>query len=207
MKKIFTLLFSFSLPLFLMAQTQSKLDIGLRYMEEQKEALGLTQQDVEGMIVSDNYVSKHNGVTHIYFNQTHKGIPIYNAIFNVNITKENNVPFHGNRFHSDVKSKVNTTKASIDAQEAVEYVAKSLDVTMTKSVNALEQISDIHFVVEAESLSNSVIPVKLKYQAMKDGTLRLVWDVEVDMVDNADYWSIRVDANIRYIPMTLISVL
>ena len=43
-------------------------------------------------------------------------------------------------------------------------------------------------------ISRDPIPAKLMYQPLEDGSVRLVWDLVINRVDNPDWWNIRVDA-------------
>ena len=50
------------------------------HLLQQAPELGVLQGDLEGLIVTDRYTSKHNGVTHIYLRQTVNGaVEVINA--------------------------------------------------------------------------------------------------------------------------------
>jgi hypothetical protein len=49
-------------------------------------------------------------------------------------------------------------------------------------------------VFEKGELSVEDIPVRLVYQPMPDGSLRLAWDLNIQQMDGAHWWSLRVDA-------------
>ena len=59
--------------------------IALDFVSKQPKKWNLTEQDVASYYVQDSYASEHNGVTHVYLIQQHKGIELYNAIINVNV--------------------------------------------------------------------------------------------------------------------------
>ena len=42
--------------------------------------MGLSAQDVADVRVTDEYRSKHNGITHVWLQQQHAGIPVFNAL-------------------------------------------------------------------------------------------------------------------------------
>jgi extracellular elastinolytic metalloproteinase len=52
------------------------LDAARKYLQENKQQLGLTGADLNGAVVTDQYTDAHNGVTHVYFQQQHKGIAV-----------------------------------------------------------------------------------------------------------------------------------
>ncbi|MES1226950.1 MAG: hypothetical protein ABUT20_66365, partial [Bacteroidota bacterium] len=63
-----------------MAQQQSKLDLALRFIENQHSAWALSKDDISDLAVSDMYESENNGVTHMYLIQRYDGIEIHTAI-------------------------------------------------------------------------------------------------------------------------------
>ena len=91
---------------FAWAQQQSKLDIALRYIEQNREKWDLTETDIVDMVVNDQYQSKHNGVTHTYLIQRHASIEVYNAIMGVHITENGRVAHATNRFIPSLTSEL-----------------------------------------------------------------------------------------------------
>lgn len=177
----------------LVGQNSSPQSISLKYVEQQAKAWQLTAADYQDAVVSDQVNSKHNGVTHIYLQQTVGGVPIHNAISTVNL-KDGAVFHAANNFISDAASRVVGGKApSISAAEAVKQAAEQLGIASPEVVATKTQGSVSVFA--PSNISNSDIPVKQMYQLTAEGKLRLTYDLSIDMVKNADYWSVRVDAN------------
>ena len=67
------------------------LDIAREFLSTELSKLGFHQSDLEDVVVTDMYQSNHNGVTHIYFQQRYQGLPIANALANVNVTLDGQV--------------------------------------------------------------------------------------------------------------------
>ena len=84
------------------AQRQSNLDLAMRFMESQEKAWGLVSSDLSDVLVSDRYQDEHNGVEHFYFQQTYKGIPIFNAVTSVHIDRQGHIYDSPSRFVGDV---------------------------------------------------------------------------------------------------------
>lgn len=184
----------FSIGNFAYSQSHSSLDNALRYIKQNHEKWDLTNEDVTDMGISSQYKTDHNEVTHIYFIQRSQGIEVYNAILNANILPTGKILSVGNRFVPNLGSKVNTHIPILSASEAIQSAAKYLELPSTEIPRIKEQISDQEFLFEKGNISNTDIPVKLRFQPMEDGTVRLAWDLSIDMKKNADYWSLRVDA-------------
>lgn len=176
------------------AQMQSSLDIGLRYMEGKYQEWGLERADINDFAISNQYQSKHNGVTHLYFIQRHAGIEVYNAITSVHVTPNGKVLNVGNRFIANLESKVNTTSPQISATQAIQYALGHLGQNTKSDIIVKEQISNKEFVFSKGDYSLSDVPVTLRFQPTKENGVRLAWDLAIDQMDGSDYWSIRVDA-------------
>ena len=182
----------FIFPVF--SQTQLPLDIALRSIESEYKNLGLTSDDVRDIAVSDQIRTAHNGMTNIYFIQRHAGIEVYNAILNYTISKDGKIIYTGNRFIPAISSKINTNKPTLTPQKAILAAAKILGAGNIDKPRLLTQSSDHSFVFDKGELSRSDIPVKLRYQLMKDGSVKLAWDLAIDYKGANDYWSMRIDA-------------
>ncbi len=175
------------------AQSQTTLDIALRYLENNYKSYDLTSGDISDLVVSDIYKSNHNGVTHIYLKQRSNEIEVYNAIFNLNI-KDGKVFHTGNRFITGLYQKVNTASPSITAAQAVQKTLADLGFPNTNDLRLKEQLDENAFVFEKGNYSYVDIPVQLSYQPLENGEVRLAWDLSIDQVGGNDYWSVRVDA-------------
>ena len=85
MKKLLPLCMGVVFLLGLTAETawaQRVSQRAIAFVESNAAALGLTDADVRGMLVTDEYKTRHNGVTHVYLQQGYQGIGVYNALLN-----------------------------------------------------------------------------------------------------------------------------
>ncbi|MBP7184774.1 MAG: T9SS-dependent M36 family metallopeptidase, partial [Saprospiraceae bacterium] len=190
---IFTLFFLF-IAVSLSAQDRSKLDIAIKYMEEQAPKWGLTKQDVSEFKLSSEYQSKHNGVTHIYLNQSKNNIEVFNAIINLNIAQNDKVIFAGNRFVQDLAAKVNTSTAQINESQAIQSAISHLGMSSVTPLKLLRSESGKK-IFDGGLISKRDIPVKLMYYVTKEKKARLAWNLEIEQVGTSDYWNIFVDAS------------
>ena len=194
MKKIY-LLSGLILCLFMQANAQnaSLKDAGIDYINKKAKAWNLTETDFEDAIVSSEVYTKHNGVTFLYLNQTYKGTPIYNAI-SVLSFKDGKVFHSVNGFHSNIEERIIGAKtAALSPSQALYKVAKQLEIAGPQ-VSMQKAVGD-EVIFDGMNISREEIPVKPMYQLTEEGKLVLSYDLSILMMDNADYWSIRVDAN------------
>jgi uncharacterized repeat protein (TIGR01451 family) len=181
---------------FISAQSQPALDIAQKHLQENVKALNLSPADLEDYKVQDNYVSAHNGVTHLYLIQKHQGIEVYNGMININILPNGKVLNLGNRFIADLQSRVNTTSPQISAKQAVEKVIQHFNViTEVPYVLAeAERVNDQEIIFTHQGIALEPIKTKLYYQPLEDKSVRLVWQVNLYEENAQNWWNARIDA-------------
>lgn len=188
------LLFFTTLIFYANAQKQTQLDVALRYVEQQHEKWQLTDADVADMAVNDSHTSKHNHVTHFYFMQRHASIPVHNAIMGVHVTKDRKVGFATNRFVSDLANKINAVSPRLSPKEAIVAAAQALALPNKAKPDFSHKTETGVAVFEDANISRVPIKVRLMYQPMEDGSVRLAWDLAIHEITTPDYWSVRIDA-------------
>ena len=124
--------------------------------------------DLEGITVTDEYTSDHNGVTHVYLRQARDGVPVVGAEATVNV-KDKVVVYSGNRFIHDIAD------------------SASGSPVLTPQVAVTKAVAD----AGADRGAVKAAP-KLVYRALEDGSARLSYNVEV--VTEQHWWNIFVDA-------------
>ncbi len=178
----------------LLAQQQSPLDLALRHIEQSLDEWGLVSNDIVDIVVSDQYVSKHTGVTHLYFIQRYANVPVHNAINGVHITLDGKVAFSTNRFVDNLAERINTTSPQLSAYQALEQAAQHLGVSLEQPLRLIKQEGS-RYTFNGGELAHNDIRVRPMYTFLRNtDEVRLSWDMAIDQIGTADYWSIRVDA-------------
>ncbi|NNE27716.1 MAG: DUF11 domain-containing protein, partial [Saprospiraceae bacterium] len=193
MKKISLLFGLFVLPIFLFCQNTQKEGIGLEFAQTHLLELGVSGEDIQDMIITDHYTSRHNGVTHIYYNQAYKGIPVHNALFNVNISKDNEVFHYGNRLYPALESKIKGETPQINPVDALAVQLNEVGLGKKEIPQLLKRESDTKFVFAAADYSEGNISVDLKYYPQGDD-LVLAYEVKLLEKENPNYWHTVVNA-------------
>jgi len=96
MKNNYTLAFTLISTLFLSSllyaqETLSGSDYGTviqSYLNQKSTELNLQPTDIQDIVVNKEFYSKKTKITHVYINQRHQGVPIYNAISSVRLKKQ-----------------------------------------------------------------------------------------------------------------------
>ncbi len=191
--KIILSLVLISLTSFCYSQAE-KINLGSNFIASNLGQFGLVESDINSMIVTDMYQSKHNGVTHIYYTQAIDGIPVHNAVINVNLTKDNQVLFSNSTFVEDVQKKVQKSADKLSAIEAVNFTAQDLGFKNPEPVQLLKSVSENELTFKKSTFSDGDIRVKKKYFLTEDNTVELVWEVNFADSRNDDSWNSMVSA-------------
>ncbi|MBW1785351.1 MAG: M36 family metallopeptidase, partial [Deltaproteobacteria bacterium] len=159
-------------------------DIALAYIGQNANALGLSQDASEELIVSDEVPDAHTGAVHIYLQQRISGIDVFNGVMNVSVAGDGSVMCVGNRLAKGSDKAAKTRAATLSPAQAV----KSLDPIETPGG------SEQKIVFSDAGISREPIPVRLVYQPVDDKNLRLAWEVKIFEREADHFWNLRVDA-------------
>ena len=161
------------------------------YFEREQATLGLTKTDFSDFEIKNEHSSRQFDISYAYAHQRYQGIVIYNAIANFAFN-DNEIRLTGNRFISDITSRVNTTSPAISKTDAIYQAAIQLGINVSKSVD-IDKTKDDHgnTVYAASEISTELIPVYLCY-TLDGEDLKLTWDLSI--LHGNDWWSVRVDA-------------
>lgn len=159
------------------------------HLDANRATFGLTAADLTGMTVSDSYATRHNGLRHVYWQQRHAGIPVWNGIANVNLRADGSLVYLGSRFVPNLAGSANATAPLITASDAVRRAADHLGLiagtlAAVRTPGGAEQA----VVFSGDGFSRSEVPVSLVYYKT-----RLAWDVRIEP-DSLHYWEVLVDA-------------
>jgi extracellular elastinolytic metalloproteinase len=194
--KIFsTMMLLMFLSISAWSQLQNPVDLAIRHLQENKTQWNLTEADIADLVVSNNYVSSASGASMVYLMQRYQGVKVYNAIYNVGISKEGKVVHAASRIIPNIVNKVGASSSpSLTPEAAIASALSHLNVAMGDVVVQKERKNDQEFVFEKGAYSNTEIKVNLQFYPTNENKVELAWEVEIDMVSNSDYWNVKVDA-------------
>lgn len=169
-------------------------ETALRFLQGNPTQFNLTREDVSDVRITDAFVSKHNGLTHVWVQQQHAGIPVYNALFGLHVRPDGSVLHLGHRFVPGLAKSVNTTLPSLSAGRALELAMANLGFTGFKAPNVKRKINERNWVFEGGAISRSEIPVTICYALDGSKKPRLAWNLTIDQANSSDWWTMNVDA-------------
>lgn len=147
----------------------------------------------ENLLIVNQHKSKPSGLTHVYVNQMHNDIKIYNAISNIAFNSRGGVFYEKNKFieHSS-NERSNPTLTSVEAVNRVaeHFGQDSKNETTIKTAFNNKQSKTV---LENNNIASTDITAELFY-VNRIGTLVLVWSISYEKSDDHFWWDTKVDA-------------
>lgn len=163
------------------------------YLKTHAKSLEVSDFDIENAEIVDMYTSKHNGVTHIYYNQKYNNIPVLDAILVLNITKDEKLLYAANDFVPELSSKINSTKSLVAPGDAILATAAALGIADAEAPVFLKKDNNDRLTYARTSYSDGPIEARQIYYV--DGEdVKLAWELVFEQSKSDDSWSSRVDA-------------
>jgi extracellular elastinolytic metalloproteinase len=150
-------------------------EIALAYLRGQGQRFGLAGADLSGLVVIREYVSQHNGVTHVYLRQHLNGIEVAGADLAVHVARDGSIVDASGAVVPNLAGQRASQRPSLDEGRAVESALRHLGLTRA--------------LVAPDS-----IPSRLVYQPVDGRTVRLAWQVEIEETSGEHWWNVKVDA-------------
>ena len=155
---------------------------------------GFKPTDVEQIEITNQYTSKHNGVTHVYFRQKYQGVEVFNGVGSIHIKNNQTVAFNQS-FVKDIAVKAQVLKTNVSPNTAIyntaSHLALQAPAVLAKTALSLEnnKIS----LTDAIS-STEPINVQLYYFVTESGELKLTYNTNWLDAKTNNCWNVRVDA-------------
>ena len=163
------------------------------YLDNNREKLRLTTQDVSDWVIESEVPGSGTGITSTYVVQRHQGIEVFNAQSNVWI-KGGSVLNMESNFRANVASRVNTTTPNLTVLQAIASAYAKLGVTKSPNFSIVETLSNKSFKLNDGIDLEEIISAKLVYQTTKENQLNLAWGFQFYSPANGDLLDLRVDA-------------
>lgn len=170
-------------------------ELAVDYLIREHASLGLRGSELEHR-VRDVVPTRHNGLTHVYVQQTVDGIDVDGAITTVNVMSDGVILSVANTFVQDAPARVNRSAPALDAQAAYAIAASYLKVPMAQAPQPMggRGGANQHHLFPGGQLSRQPVPAELIYVREGD-ELRLAWNLTIDRFDSETFWAeLRIDA-------------
>lgn len=173
------------LSAFSLSAQQSNIDAVKQYLLDQET---FSEQDVAELVVTDQYGSQHNGVTHVYGSQAIGGVRITNSSFSAVFNKEGELIHVSTNLIQLKGQQIGPSNPSTDANSAIlNTIGNDIPgVEITSNLDKLVLSNQNGFSHETE--------VKLVYFKTPESGIRLAWNFNVDMPAKDHWWDFYIDA-------------
>jgi hypothetical protein len=165
------------------------------WVQGHRNDYGLTGPDVSEMAVSSQVPSRHNGVTHVYFQQRYRGIDVHTGILNVNVGPDGRVLGSGSRFVPRIASAAAGQNALRSAVDAAAAAAGHLGLAPSRPFEVLGTArgADRRTTLSDGGVAVRPIDARLVWLPVGSG-VRLAWSLEIEEVSGEHWWLAFVDA-------------
>lgn len=169
----------------------------LAHVKKNAAELGLEPRDVAGLSVSDAYVSGSSGVTHVYFQQQHQGVPVHNALLSAAVLPDGTVAHVSSRLIPALASKIAGAGPGLSARGAAEAAARHLGLRPSGPFREISRGNggERRTTLSPAGLASDPVEARLVYYPTEGGEVRLTWQVTVGMTPDAHVWRLRLDAS------------
>lgn len=167
--------------------------IAKNFISDHVQLLGLTESDLKDMELV-NTVESISGVTHYYFRQSYKGIPVYNGQLQTHVTSQGAISHVSNSFIPKLADSVYSLSPKIGASQAMMAAAQALNINIKEQPLLIEQGSNVQgtAVFSHSQLSPDPIKAKLVLVPMSPGTTALAWNFQFKM--NSSWPDVTINA-------------
>ena len=175
-----------------MASAQDATSVVRAWLQANHEVHGLEATDVADWWVTSASTDR-KGVSYLYIQQRANGLPLQGAVANFAV-REGRVLTFGNRLQAGLATRVPAAVAALDAEAALRHAALELGLGMPTG-GVLRRTSGTELLLATNGVSHDPIPARLVYQPLRDGSIRLAWDLTIRSLVSPNWWHLSVDAN------------
>lgn len=159
----------------------------------EEKSNGIQNEDFNELAISAQYTDKKSGITHVYVQQYHQGVPIIDAQGGLHFDNTGQLAYHADHFIANVARKANSQTAALTAEEAVEAALANLGIAADQLTQKTKKSAN-SYTFEKTSYTAMEIPARLVYITDKKGDLTLAWEVGIYTLDENNYWLMNLDA-------------
>lgn len=166
------------------------------YLQKNQRSLGLDAADLRELTVSANVPGTARGMRHVYLQQNARGIPVWNAVFTVNVAGDGSVINPGNRFYSRLAARTAGQLVRRNPVQAAQSAASFIDLKLKQPIRATVNRGGPR---QKHTLSTGGValrPIEAElvwYYAHDIQQLRLSWRLQIES-SSRHYWDVFVDA-------------
>ena len=185
-----------------------------QYLTQHASSFGLTANDLQHFVVTDQYTTAHNGITQVYLQQTYQGLPIIDSTINVNVQADGSILSATNKFVANVDGLHLSVVPTLTADQAFAGLGRELAIAITpQSLQSVQPTSrdridrtdpSIDSLPSSGGSDDEVTPIRIQRSGLfpdhlqwvksATGGLELVWTLNVQNLDDLGWYDASVSA-------------
>src|SRR5690554_2605618 len=168
----------------------------VQQLNELVEQDQLLKQDADWRITSES-LSRTSGIQHVYFMQSLNDLDVYGTESSIHISRDGKIVSQNSRFIKNTAEKLTGASTPVlSAAQAVQAAASRLNYRLAEPLQIITQArgTSAETLLSGGGISKRPIPAKLMYALNDSGELVLAWDLSIESVAEANWWSLRIDA-------------
>ncbi len=171
-------------------------DLALSFIKAHLPLFRLTRDDLDQHQIRDQVFSKITGTTHVYAQQYFSGIPVFNGQFNIGVDRDGRIISVNNTFVPELNSSINITRPKINAKTAIKLAALNLGIDAAGTVQdqRFPNSRNAQFRAFYSILTQQEITGQLMWLPIRDGDVRLVWNIVTYGPNNTELFELNIDA-------------
>ncbi len=176
---------------------QQRPDGNLKTILQQNAAqLQISQADVDDVFISSSYTDPKTNIQYVYLQQAWQNIRVYNRILTI-LIRDNKILHAAGKFVNNMASKAGAFTPAVQASQAIIKAAQYLQLPSPVALQNIEDkfAAEKKLIFSPAGIARQNIETQLLWVvADDDSTIRLAWNVNIDVLHSADWWNVRVDA-------------
>ena len=171
-------------------------NIGRKFFNDNRDLFQLSGDETKELKISRHDLSRHNGITHLTYEQNVGGINIFQGAMTVHLDRRGAVIAAAGELIPQAGNRVNLARPKILATEAFQQAATFADVNLTDIPRpGLEaQTPNLTTKFAAVPGFDRAVEAKLIYFPLSSKLLRLAWEFTLWRQDSPDVYLVLVDA-------------
>lgn len=152
---------------------------------------GFLEQDLQELVVKDDYSTKHNGMRHTYLRQRWMGVEVWNGDIALHQGADGRLVKLNNGAWPQMAKRVNATAPTLTADQAVGLALGKEGLRTPAPLGMHDDGVRMRF--DGSAFHGEPVTAQLVYQPM-EGALRLAWNVNYYHPSTEHWWNVRIDA-------------
>lgn len=173
------------------AKTLNQARQALEHALQQQGFVNITASQYE---ITDAYRSAHNGVNHVYFRQRLNGMPVSNAVANINLSDDGHIYSLHQAFKQQIPKA--SSAATLDATAALQALARHFGISFQARLST-QNLLQQRYEFAGDALSQDRIPVAAQYYydvSQPNSVPKLAWEAVIRPHHSSDWWQCWIDA-------------